>query len=207
MDMKKRIVLALAILGIQVIPGSLVAQACIGMPQGSRGSLAFTLGFPEEAKSYGLSGFASTDEGNVFLGGSFAIATDEYEDVDNQKQVGGMLAFEIESLTPGASLCPIIGANYGWIEELNLWSVPFGVALGKTLTLEGGGTALTPYVMPQFIYNKVEIDDLTDSDWFFGFSAGATFSFTNFFMGGFVSKVFEEDFDEVFGIQVGMAWR
>ena len=75
------------------------------------------------------------------------------------------------------------------------------------MKLEGGGTALTPYVIPQFLYVQVSVDDLSESDWFFGLSAGATFSFTNFFFGGFVSKIFEEEADAVFGVQVGLAWR
>lgn len=200
--------LALALMIVlAVVPVRLDAQACIGLPQGSRGGFAFTVGFPEEAKSYGISGVGSSAEGNVFFGGSFGITSFDIEGVENEKHVGGSIAYEISPLAPGASLCPILGAEYSWIEDLNTWSVPFGVALGKTMALEGGGSAITPYVLPQFLFVEVSLDEFTENDWFFGMAAGATFSFTNFFFGGFVTKVFEEDTDAVFGAQVGLAWR
>jgi hypothetical protein len=207
--MRRKGVIASAVVftGMMWIAPGLQAQACQGLPQGSRGGFAFSLGFPEEAKSYGISGLGSSEEGNLYFGTSFAITSYDLEGVENEKTAGGVIAYEIPSLTPGASLCPTVGAAYSWIEDLKTWSVPFGVGLGKTMNLEGGGAALTPHVTPQFLYVDVSLHDESESDWFFGLTAGATFSFTNFFIGGFVSKIFEEEADAVFGAQVGMAWR
>jgi hypothetical protein len=206
---KRLLILGLAATGLFWNATGIQAQACIGLPQGSRGGFAFTLGFPDEAKSYGISGIGSSDGGQVFFGANFGIASYEGDDIENEKQVGGTLVYEVRSLTPGASLCPMIAAQYSWVEDLNAWSVPFGVGLGKTLPLEGGGSAITPFIIPQFLFVEVSVDDmdLSENDWFFGLSAGATFSFTNFFFGGMVSKIFEEGADAVLGVQVGLAWR
>jgi hypothetical protein len=165
------------------------------------------MGFPENAKSYGISGIGSSDGGNIYFGASFTLTSWDAEGVENEKTVGGLMAYEVTSLTPDASVCPTLGATYSWVEDVKSWSIPFGVGLGKTMYLEGSGTALTPYVLPQFLYVETSWNDLTQNDWYFGMSAGATFSFTTFFFGGFVSKIFEEGSDAIFGAQVGVAWR
>ena len=209
MSQKRLIAPTLVLTGLLWAATGLHAQACIGLPQGSRGGFAFGMSFPEGAKSYGISGVGSTDEGNVFFSGDFGITSYDVEDLENEKHVGGGLVYEIRPLAPDVSLCPLVSADYSWIEDLNTWSIPFGVGLGKTLIIEGGGSAITSYVVPQFLFVEMSVDDLDikENDWYFGMTAGATFSFTNFFIGGFVSKIFEEDVDAVFGAQVGLAWR
>ena len=207
MSRKRPIALALAIGGTFWAGNGLQAQACQGLPQGSRGGFAFGLAVPEDAKSYGISGIGSSEDADLFFGASFSLTSYDHQDLENEKTAGGVVAYEISSLAPGVSLCPTVGAVYSWIEDVSAWSIPFGVGLGKTMRLEGGGSALTPYVIPQFLHVKVSVDDFSESDWFFGLSAGATFSFTNFFVGGFMSKIFEEGVDAIFGAQIGLAWK
>ena len=207
MSRKRPIALGLAIAGTLWAVDGLQAQACQGLPQGSRGGFAFGLAFPEDAKSYGISGIGSSEDGDLFFGASFSLTSYDQQALENEKNAGGLIAYEISSLAPGVSLCPTVGAVYSWIEDVSAWSIPFGVGLGKTMRLEGGGSALTPYIIPQFLRVKVSIDDLGESEWFFGISAGATFSFANFFVGGFMSKIFEEGVDAMFGAQVGLAWE
>jgi hypothetical protein len=207
MFQRRTLALALGLAGVFGATTGLRAQACQGIPQRSHGAFSFAMGFPEDAKTYSLSGFGSSDGGNIFFGASFGVTTWDAEGVENQKTAGGLIAYEIASLTPDASVCPTVGVTYSWVEDFKTWSVPFGVGFGKTMYLEGRGTALTPYVVPQFLFVETSWNDLTENDWYFGLSAGATFSFTSFFIGGSVSKIFEEGSDAVFGAFVGVAWR
>ena len=187
------------------------AQACLGFPQGSRGALSASFGFPEDATSYAMAGMVASQEGSVFFQGSFGIAAPDIEQLENVKQVGGVVAYEVPSLAPGASVCPTAAVSHAWVGDVNTWTIPFGVGVGTTIKLGREGAAgLTPFVVPQFLYVRASLDDVEDSeesDVFIGLGAGATLHVGAFMVGGGVSKIFEEDVDAVFSVVVGVAWR
>jgi len=196
---------------VLVLAAEAAAQACIGFPQGSRGALYAEFGFPENASSYTLAGMVSSRDGGLFFQGGFGITAFDVEQAENLKAVSGGMAFEIASLAPEWSVCPLAAATYAWVEDLNSLTVPFGVGIGTTVQLGAGGdAALTPFAVPQFLYARLSFDDVDDSaesDVFVGLGAGATVSVGSFLFGGQVSKVFEEDEDAVFSLVAGVAWR
>jgi hypothetical protein len=191
--------------------GEVVGQACIGYPQGSAGALGASFSFPEDATGYAMGGMIASQGGGLFLQGSFGIVAYDVEQVENGKLLGGSVAYEVPSLAPDVSVCPTAGATFGWVEDLNTWSVPFGIGVGTSLALGRSGDAeLTPYAIPQFIYVRESLDDVDDSaesDVFVGLVAGLTLSVDAFVVSGAVSKIFEEDVDAMFSVGVGVAWR
>ncbi len=211
--MRNRLVCVIALgFSLPAIPAPVMAQACMGLPQGSGGAIRLGFGFPEGATSYAIEGMAASADAGLFFTGVFGITsadTDAGVSSENLTEVGGGFAFEVESLAPSVSLCPTIGLDYGWIEDLNLLSIPFGVGVGATLPLGRSGAAgLTPFIVPTFFHVRLSIDDLdgTESDTFFGINAGMTLNADAFVVGGAVSKLFEEGDKAVFSIFVGAAW-
>lgn len=208
MSRKRLLSSAMITIGFLWAPPGLQAQACLGLPQGSRGGFAFSLGFPEHGKTYGITGTGSREDGNLYVGASFAISHLDFEEVENEELAGGRVAYEISALGPGTSFCPTFGASYAWIEDLlHSWTVPLGLGLGKTMRVEGGETALTPYIIPQLFFVETSLAHMIENDWYFVLEGGATFSFTKFYFGGFVSRAFKEGADVLFGAQVGLPWR
>ena len=205
-----RLALSLSLLA-PLLAADASAQSCIGFPQGSAGALYASFGFPENANSYSLAGMVSSQQGGLFFQGGFGITAYDSELIENGKALTGGLAYEIASLAPEWSVCPLAAVTYGWVEELRTLSIPFGVGIGTTVPLgTGGEAALTPFAVPQFVYARAwldDIDDSDDSDVFVGLGAGATVSIGSFLFGGQVIKIFEEDEDAVFSLHAGVAWR
>ena len=195
------------LVGFLLTSEGLAAQACLGIPDASRAALLGSIQFPENATSFGVSGIVGTENSDLYFGGGFGLTTFDYEGSENLKSISGAAAFELGSVAADVSLCPTVSVGYSWIEDFNTLSIPFGFGVGTTIPLgEGENTGLTPYAVPQFIYARASFLDESDSDTYFGLQAGATVNFDRFLLGGFVSKIFEEGTDAVFGIQGGLAW-
>ena len=200
-------------LAFVVLAGSLVAmegvaaQACLGIPDGSRGAFLGSVQFPENAKTYGVSGIVGAENSDLYFGGGFGLTSFDYEGSENLKSFSGTAAVELGSVSPDLSLCPVVGVGYSWVEDLNVLSVPLGVGLGTTVPLgENGSAGLTPYAMPQFLWERATFMDESDSETYFGVVAGANVNFDRLLIGAFVTKIFEEGADAVFGIQGGLTW-
>jgi len=103
-------------LGFGAIPGPLPLRVA---------SIAFSLTFPEDARSYGISGIGATEEGHLYLGASFSLTSYDQGDLEHEKSAGGVIAHEVSSVAPGLSLCPMVGAVYSWVEDVSSWSIPF----------------------------------------------------------------------------------
>lgn len=189
------------------------AQACIGYAQGRGGALNATVTFPEGGTGYDLSGMvASIDYGTFFTAGFGIVAPDEEEgeDFESTKGVHGNIAYQIEALAPAASICPVAGVDYSWIEGLKTLTVPFGVGVGSTIPLGRGGSGLTPFAVPQFLYVRESLDDSEEdpeSEVFVALEAGLTLNLKAFRITGGVSKIFEEDLDPVFSVTLGAVWK
>lgn len=202
--------IAALLFGTVLLPASLEAQSCLGIPQGTGTAIAAGVSFPTDAKSYHLQGVTTAGTA-LFLGAGAGITSydSDFLDVENETNLGAKVAFEIPALRQTASVCPQVGANYSFVENVNLLSIPVGFGVGTTLPLgEGGASTLTPYVTPEFIWSRLSVDgvDETESDTYFAVTAGATLGFGQFLIGANVGKVFEEDTDAIFGVQAGFGF-
>lgn len=200
----------LATLGL-VAGEAAVAQACIGYPQRSDGALDATFSFPEVGTGYDLSGMVASRDTDFFLQGGFGLVTPDDDELENIKTVHGSAAYEVQALAPDISICPLAGVSYSWVEDLNTWTIPFGVGAGATVPLGRRGDAgFTPFVVPRFLYVRQSMDDVEDdaeSEIFVGVTGGLTINVEEFRVSGAVSKIFEEDDDPVFSLSVGAVWR
>lgn len=185
------------------------AQACIGYPQGTTGAAVAGFSFPEGATGYSLTGLVGSQRGFAFLQASFGIVAPDVEALESTKVASASFAFEVPPLAPEVSFCPVGGFSFSWVEDTNVWSVPFGVAVGGTIPLGRGGEAgLTPFAIPQFIYVREQLEGFdAESDVFVGVTAGATVNVGPFLVRGSMAKIFEQNLDAVFSVGVGAAWR
>lgn len=210
-------VAALATLGL-VAAEAVAAQACIGYPQRSDGAVDATFSFPEVGTGYDLSGMVASRDTDFFLQGGFGLVTPDDDQLENIKDVHGRAAYEVRALAPDVSICPTAGVGYSWVEDLNTWTIPFGVGAGATVPLgRRGDGGFTPFVVPQFLYvrhslddpenGEGDIEDDAESEVFVGITGGLTINVEEFRVSGGVSKIFEEDMDPVFSLSVGAVWR
>ncbi len=194
-------------------PPDAEAQACLGIPQGSAGGIAFSLGFPDAALRYGLEGASANQDTGLLLSGEFALQEPDKEtsaDTTSTKSVGGWLGWEIEPLNEQVSLCPRGGLTYEWDDVGNELTIPFGVAVGRTLDLTWDGSAsVTPFAMPQFLWTRETSDGSGEvmREIVFAVTGGLTLNFGVLVIGGRVGKIFKEGNDPVFSAFVGAAWR
>jgi hypothetical protein len=208
--------LAVAVL-VGALPSAAQAQACLGSPGGpGQLSLSGTVGFPENATSYGAAALYNA-RGPIAVFGSFTLTNPDHAGLKNITTFGGGAALDLSEasvrLAEGLSVCPNVSAsysrlNFGLLEvDASTFSVPLGLAFGSTLALGESSTTLTPWVNPQFLYSRVSVkaagDSESDSDTYVGVVGGATVGFGPFFVGGSVSKLFEEGMKAVFGVQGG----
>jgi hypothetical protein len=165
--MKTRFLAALAALTLAV-PAAARAQGCIGAP------------VPEGRRALQLQGSSATYEGTPEvdgmgigaglrwnLGGPLA-ASAEYGysrvgDADVPLHSGGvMVAFRAPVSLAGLSLCARAGALAARLDgvdsgsSLDNYTFPVGLALELPLRLGTNGSALVPYVAPQYLFSSTE---------------------------------------------------
>lgn len=201
----------LAVAMAALTPHAARAQACLGYPQGSAGAVSAGFSFPEGGTGYALSGMVASQGGGAFFEGGFGIVAPDEEEFENAKILQGTVAYQVEALAPDASVCPAVGVSFSWVEDLNTWTIPFGIAVGGTIPLGPEASAsLTPFAAPQFLYVRTSVDDVEDSaasDVYVALQAGLSLGVGAFRLSGAVSKIFEEDMDAVFSVTVGAAWE
>lgn len=199
-------VLPLALLALS--PLGLSAQACLGLPAGSGTTVLASLSFPSNATGFTLSGVGSVAE-SLYGSASIGVVSPDVQGASNLTVAGGGLAYEVPRLLETASICPSAGVSYGFVDSVNLLSIPLGVAVGTTVPLDDKATStLTPYVTPQFVWTRATVDGLdgSTSSNYMALNAGATFGFGQFVAGPFVTKPFEDGMEAVFGLQGGLVF-
>ena len=195
-------VFALA-LSTALIPGSLAAQACLGMPS-SDGQI-------------GIAATGTSTDGELEVGGefhvdvtgpaSFRIEYGNGHDDGIGRTYGALGSYELYLLDP--SICGVAGALYTTdaapgIDQLGL-STGFGI--GKTLQAER--FTATIYAIPQYVYlteyrTAVGGDETTESSSEFMAEAGVTFGIAPLFVGGGLTLSTIGDGDPGFRIRVGI---
>jgi hypothetical protein len=201
---------ALAFGLVALAPLSAAAQTCAGVPLLHRQSVVSAgMSFPDNASGYGVAA-ASKLSDHFTLGANYTLTTFDSElgDVPSMNQVGLSGAYEFSTPAaagaPSLALCPVVGATYAKWDQLDVFSVPVGAALGVAVPVADGAVTLNPYAVPQVVWSRASTDGASDSNTDFGFSAGANAIFNKFLVGGALSKV--GDSDVVFGIQVGLTF-
>jgi hypothetical protein len=197
-------VLPLALLALS--PLGLAAQACLGLPAGSGTSVLASLSFPSNATGFTLSGVGALSEG-LYGSASIGVVAPDVQGASNLTVAGGGVSYEVPRLLETASICPSAGVSYGFVDAVNLLSIPLGVAVGTTVPLdEKAASTLTPYFTPQFVWTRATVDNMdgSTSSSYLSLNAGATFGFGQFVAGPFVTKPFEDGLEAVFGIQGGL---
>lgn len=198
-----RIALALGLTVFFLMPATLEAQACFGVPQGSQRIASFAVQFPSSSTDYEVGGLAMVGE-SLYAGASVGVTTFDYPGADNATNFGARVGYEIPSLLETASVCPGLGLGYTTVGDLDILTVPLSLGIGTTLPLgTDDSTTLTPYIAPQLHWTRTSVGDLSKSDTSLGFSGGATVGFGPILGGAFVSKLFEDGHDFIFGIQAG----
>lgn len=207
--MKKTSVSLLAAVAALSLAGTASAQVCAGFPtMDGQFSLAAVANFPEDIDEFGVEGSYNT-AGPIALNAGYIRNSFGDDASANTFQVG--VSFDVTSLegpAPAAiSLCPTVQfgyTTYSESDDATGYTVPVGLGFGTSLPL-GATTQLQPYVIPQIVFGKLDVDGL-DNDWEneFGLRAGANVTFGMFFVGGEVRKIFEEGNDAVFGVKAGI---
>lgn len=202
-QLMNRIALALGLTVFFVLPAALEAQACVGVPQGSQRVASFAVQFPSSGTDYEIGGLAMVGE-SLYAGASVGVTTFDYPGAKDATNFGARVGYEIPSLLETASVCPGVGLGYTTYGGVDFLTVPLSLGIGTTLQLGADeSTTLTPYIAPQLLWTRTSANGYSDSDTSLGFNGGATVGFGPILGGAFVSKLFEDGNDFIFGIQAG----
>ena len=208
----KKTTLALAVLAAATLAGGAQAQVCAGFPTVDRGfSLEGRIDFPDDVDSFGVEGSYNAAGPLSVFGGLNVVSgeADEDESVDvfnvgaafETPQIGALLG-------PTVSACPQARFEYVDLDGATAFSIPVGIGFGATLATSPSGPTISPYVIPQLVYSKFELDDeiadVSDSSTDFGIRGGALLTFGMFFVGGEVNYVAADNSDAVFGLRAGV---
>lgn len=184
-------------------PLELHAQACHGMPSGSTGSIGVSVGFPDHSKTYSIAGMARLAP-NVYGGASYSLTKFDDSFFENISSVGATIGVEVESLRESVSVCPLAGVTLGKWGDISITSIPIGLAVGHTFKFEGGSSAaITPFITPQFRWERASLDNDSLTETFFGVVGGATLSIDQIWIRAGASKLFEEGSRTILSIGFG----
>jgi len=162
MFMRKLKLLVLPMLALAAGASSVRAQACLGLPSFTSGSVHLNLAaeFPDSAKGYGI-GIGAGRPNSLFanLGGN-QVSFDGFD----QKATSGFLEFGFQKPVSKAQLCPIAGGSFGVGPDDDVAgtkvtsnSVSAGLALGVPL----GSNALRviPNAQVRYEYQSQKVEE------------------------------------------------
>jgi hypothetical protein len=198
------------------------AQVCNGFAN-APGQLAVAASahFPEELNSFGAE--ASYNFRNplaVNAGYRNTTARGEAGGEALHSLIGGVSA-EFVALGRGSatpvSVCPSAQFAHSFTTGVKLYEVPLGVGFGTSIPLAGRGVQLHPYVMPQLVFGRVDLDVVDEVEFSSDWSSvamvrgGAMVSFDRFYVGGELMHAFDGDAfaseaggnSTVFGLRIG----
>lgn len=205
--LKKTSVSLAAALAALTFAGTAHAQVCNGFPTMDRQfSIAGVANFPEDIDEFGAEASYNL-AGPLGLNASYLHASADGGGSANTF-VGGA-SFDVTSLIGPApavvSLCPTASFAYSDLgDDFTVYSLPIGLGFGTSLPMSGT-TSLQPYVVPQIVFGKVKVGDVS-SDWEndFGLRGGANLTFGQFFVGGEVNTLFADETNTTFGVKAGI---
>lgn len=186
------------------------AQSCIGMPIASQKSaISVNAAFPEEAKTFGISGRMRLD-GPISLGAGYSMTT--INDVDPKVHSFGVDgAYELP-VTQAAAICGVVGIEHSSISDdgtkFSDLTIPIGVGVGKSFPA-GDNAELVPYAMPHLLWTRSSVSaggvSLSDSSADFGLKLGATYRLQQLLLNAGVTITSIEGDKATFGVGIGYA--
>jgi hypothetical protein len=209
----KKTTLAIAALAAATLAGSAGAQVCASYPTVDGGfSLGGRIDFPSDLDSFGVEGSYNPVGALSVFGGLNVLSGDGDDDGEDVFFAG--LAFETPRIAgmmgPRASACPQVRLEYADFDGITFLRVPVGLGLGATFATSPAGPTVSPYVIPQVVFTRLDVDGVDDSETEFGVRGGALVTFGMFFVGGELNFV-GGDFnitgggsDTTFGVRAGV---
>ncbi len=203
----KKTTLAAALVAAATLAGSAQAQVCASYPTVDRGfSLSGRIDFPDEADQFGVEASYNAAGPLSVFGGVNVIDTGG-DDSNDQFFAG--IALETPSLAgmlgPRASVCP--QARFEYIDlggDASFTSIPVGLGIGATYATSPSGPTVSPYVIPQAVFLRLNSDAGDESDTQFGLRGGALVTFGMFFLGGEANYLGGDNSDTTLGIRAGV---
>jgi hypothetical protein len=184
--------------------GSAGAQVCAGYStapgQGTLGALA---NLPSGFHQYGSEGSYNM-EGPLAFNGGLLVAVDDGSSLFTLR---GGVAVKVDSIARlrGFSICPNLRVDFSAKSGFTLWQVPIGLGLGATLPLGGGGTSLSPYVIPALVWEQLSGGPGTGvTETHFGVRGGADLGIGRVYVGGMVEWVSAPGNEAMFGVRAGL---
>ncbi len=161
MSMQRK--LGIAIVSLLVSASGAAAQACLGLPSFTNGSVHLNAAaeFPDSANAWAL-GIGAGRPGTLFanLGGGQA----SFEGLA-ERSTFGFLEFGVQIPVGRAQLCPIAGGTFGAGPDdpeaglkLTSRSASAGVALG--LPVEAGTLRIVPNIAVKYEYLSARVDEI-----------------------------------------------
>lgn len=208
----KKTTLAVAVLAAATLAGSAQAQVCASFPTVDRGiSLGGRIDFPDNLDSFGVEASYNA-AGPLSVFGGLNVVSADVDDSDSQDVFFAGLAFETPQigaiLGPTVSACPQARIEYADFDGGSLMNIPVGLGFGATLATSPSGPTISPYVIPQVVFSRFELDDDigggSDSETNFGLRGGALVTFGMFFVGGEANFLAGDNSDTTLGIRAGV---
>lgn len=163
---------AAAVLMTLLVPLAAQAQVCVGNPalgSNSRGNVGLGVSFFDGGKGY--------NAGGVFGGRVFGAANFSYVDFDDTdlsfKEISGSVAYEASPSGSELSICPALGAGYGFgleVAGIDVTSVTITPAVSMGLGAVVSPTVtVAPFAQAGLVYTRVTADagpfgDTTETD-------------------------------------------
>lgn len=204
---------ASGILALSVVlagPAAAYAQNCLGMPiANQKSAVSLSMAFPEEAKTFGISGRMRLD-GPLSMGAGYTMTS--INEVDPKVHNFGVdAAYEIP-VTPAASVCGVVGVEHSSISDEGVkfsdLTIPIGVGIGKSFPA-GNNAELVPYAVPQLLWTRSSVSaggvSVSDSSADFGLNLGATYRLQQLMLRAGVTITSIEGDKATFGVGIGYA--
>lgn len=207
---RTRLILGGTIGAVMVLAAPLSAQLCVGVPLPSGQAVgSLSLGFPDNANTFGLSGHHALDDRLVLSGGYHLTTFDGAFDIPSMHTLGIGGAVRLQPMQAGFTMpveaCPTLALQYSTWDDWNILTLPLGVSLGTTFSIAADRAVAVPHVRPMLVWSRASSEGFSDSDTDFGLTAGANVILQNLLFGAEFSKIGEAD--GVFSVQVGLFFK
>lgn len=203
MSTSRKVFSVAAVVAMAFVAAPAFAQPWRGGPVDSFTSgVSLLAGFPDGYDMYGAEVFKGF--GALTGGLEYGLATaDDFKRHTGTVNLALQLPLGTEAM--GLFVSPVASPSYSSWESGTWIQVPVGASFAYRVPA-GQGLSVVPYAVPQFVWSRVEYDDILDteseSSTDFGFRAGGNLVVNNLVFGVGYHKVGEGD--GTIGINVGM---
>lgn len=175
----------------------MLAQVCVGTPV-SDGQRMFggRVLFPDGGTVFGPTGTFNVN-GPASVEWNVDLFDSDIEGADMGFGVGVRLPYELRNLA--IPICPVVGASYATIEDLDAIGIEVGAALGADLALTSTSSLLL-YGLPELVISRFSVGDASETESDFVLELGGTVAAQR--LHGTLLILLGDD--TVFGVRVGI---